>query len=158
MKKISEETLARMRELRKAGYSYTYIERALGISRWSSIQYLRDLEPEGEKSAITTEWKNAEYEAKAYLSKRGFQDIHDLNTISPSPFWDILARRENMWWLIDVTVSATKSVGAKIRYTVDGYVHAILYRDMNTKNWTLMRLTLEPVDDDDLKLRRSKVR
>lgn len=68
-----------------------------------------------------------------------------MNAFSPSSYWDLLAKRESKWWLVDVTVSATKQIGGKIPSTVEGYIHAILYKNMHTSEWKLVRIILEEI-------------
>jgi len=130
-----------MVEMRKAGATYREIMQALGVSKWACIRYLRDIKPE--PSAVEKAWKQAEMEAIEFLKERGFSDIHNLNNICPSPYWDLLAKKDGKWWLIDVTISEGKRVGAKIPYFVDGYEHAILYRNINDGTWRLVRLSYE---------------
>lgn len=146
-KRVTEDLLDRMREMRRLGHSYPSISRSTGISKTTCMHYLRDTEIQQPAEVNEQEWKNAEQLAKGYLEQRGFRDIHDLNAISPSSYWDLLARRKGKWWLVDVTVSATKSIGAKLPFAIKGYIHAILYRNLTTKEWTFVRVTLEPVKD-----------
>ena len=143
-RKITKEVLDKMVEMRKKGHTYNEIMRALGVSKWACIHYLKDVKVE--KSAIEEEWRKAEIEAIDYLKSLGFTDIHDLNKICPSPYWDILARKDNEWWLIDVTVSANKSIGGKIDRFIDGYIHAILYKNLNTGEWKFIKLSYEEVE------------
>jgi len=133
-----------MIELRKRGYTYSEIQKALGVSKWACLRYLKDVKVE--ESAVEEEWKIAEKEAMEFLKKNGFTDIHYLNKICPSPYWDILARKGDEWWLIDVTVSARKEIGAKIPAFVEGYVHAILYKNIHTNEWKLVRMSVELVN------------
>ncbi len=132
-----------MKALRLAGKSYVEIVRAVGVSKSTVIHYLRDLRIED--GAIEEEWKKAEKEAAAFLRRNGFSEIHDLNAFSPSSYWDLLAKRESKWWLVDVTVSATKQIGGKIPSTVEGYIHAILYKNTHTSEWKLVRIILEEI-------------
>jgi len=143
-RKITEDILKKMIELRKKGYTYGKISQALGVSKWACIRYLKDIKLE--PSAVEKAWKKAEIEAINYLKEKGFVEIHNLNSICPSPYWDILAKKENKWWLIDVTISGGKQIGAKIPYFVKGYIHAILYRDINNKNWKLVKLSFEEIE------------
>jgi len=140
MVRITKEILEKMRELRKKGFTYREISTTLGVSKWSCIRYLKNIEVK--KSAIEEEWRKAEEEAITLLKKKGFKEIHNLNKIAPSPYWDILAKKDNKWWLIDVTISSNKTIGAKIPYTTNGYIHAILYKDINTLEWKLVKLSL----------------
>ncbi|MFQ5553422.1 MAG: hypothetical protein ACE5EW_06860 [Thermoplasmata archaeon] len=132
-----------MKALRRAGKSYVEIGRAVGVAKSTAIHYLRDLRVED--GAMVEEWKKAEREAVGFLRRNGFSEVHDLNAISPSPYWDLLAKRESDWWLVDVTVSATKQIGGKIPSTVEGYTHAILYKNMHTSEWKLVRIILEEI-------------
>ena len=132
-----------MKTLRLAGESYVEIGRGVGVSKTTVIHYLRDLRIE--EGVIAEEWRKAEKEAFGFLRRNGFSDIHNLNEFSPSAYWDLLARRESEWWLVDVTVSATKQIGGKIPSTVEGYIHAILYKNMHTSEWKLVRIILEEI-------------
>jgi len=143
MVKITDEVLEKMREMRRQGATYEGIHKALGVSKWACTAYLKGIAVE--QSAIETAWRKAEKDALGYLETRGFEDLHDLNRICPTPYWDILARKDNIWWLIDVTVSEGKRVGAKIPYFVDNYTHAVLYRHINGDKWKLVKLSYDEV-------------
>ena len=129
--------------MRQRGATYKEIQRELTVSKWACLAYLKGVKVE--QSAVEKMWRKAEKEAIGYLASKGFGDLHDLNEICPTPYWDILARKEEVWWLIDVTISEGKKIGAKIPYFVDGYIHAILYRNINDKKWKLIKLTYEGV-------------
>lgn len=141
--KITEDVLEKMIDMRKKGATYKEISEALGVSKWACIRYLKDIKPE--PSAVEKAWRQAEIEAMNYLKEKGFTEVHDLNKICPSPYWDILAKKDDRWWLIDVTISEGKKVGAKIPYFVDGYIHAILYRNINNGEWKLVKLSYEEI-------------
>ena len=143
MVKITDEILKKMREMRKAGATYREIQNALGISRWACIRYLKDIKVD--RSAVEKAWKEAEKKAIEYLWKKGFDEIHNLNEICPSPYWDILAKKDGEWWLIDVTISEGKKLGAKIPYFVDKYRHAILYRYLDRGEWKLVSLSIKEI-------------
>ena len=143
MVKITDELLKKMWEMRQHGMPYAGIQKALGISKWACITYLKDIKVE--QSAVEKAWRKAEKEALSYLKTKGFKDLHDLNNICPIPYWDILARKDAVWWLIDVTISEGKRVGAKIPYFVDSYIHAVLYRNINSDKWKLVKLSYEKV-------------
>lgn len=142
--KITEEILKKMIKLRKQGATYKKIMQILGVSKWACINYLKGIEVE--KSAVEKAWRKAELEAQEFLREQGFTEIHDLNRICPSPYWDLLAKKGDGWWLIDVTISEGKSIGAKIPRVVSGYTHAILYRDLNGNKWKLVKITFEDVE------------
>jgi len=144
MVRITEEILEKMREMRRAGATYDEIQKALNISKWACINYLRGIKTT--KSAVEKAWRKAENEAFEYLTSKGFEELHDLNKICPSPYWDILGKKKGECWLIDVTISEGKRIGAKIPYFVDGYVHAVLYRNINDKKWKLVKLSYEEVE------------
>ena len=143
MTKITKEILDKMATMRKAGATYREIGETLNVSKWACIRYLKDVEIE--RSAIEKEWRKAEVDAVDYLKERGFMELHDLNKIAPSPYWDIMAKKEGEWWLIDVTVSEGKRIGAKIPYFVDGYVHSILHKSVWKNEWKLIKLHYEEV-------------
>jgi len=143
MKKITSDVLEAMSLRRRAGATYKEIEDELGVSHWACINYLRDIEVE--ESAVDKAWKEAEKAAASFLVEKGFVDIHDLNAFSPCGYWDILARKDDIWWLIDVTVSSTKTISGKIPKMVDGYRHAILFRDLTKQTWSLIKVTYEEV-------------
>ena len=144
MVKITDEKLEKMKGMRRGGATYKEIQREVGVSNWACLAYLKGIEVE--QSAVEKVWRKAEKEAIGYLASKGFEDSHDLNRICPTPYWDILARKDKVWWLIDVTVSEGKKIGAKIPYFVDGYIHAILYRNINDEKWKLVKLTYEEVE------------
>ncbi len=113
------------------------------MSKSTVIHYLRDLRIED--GAIEEEWKKAEKEAAGFLRRNGFSEIHDLNAFSPSSYWDLLAKRESKWWLVDVTVSSMKQIGGKIPSTVEGNIHAILHKNMHTSEWKFVQIILEEI-------------
>jgi len=141
--KITEEVLEKMRKMRRQGATYSEIQKALNVSRWACITYLKGIK--AEKSAVEEAWRKAERDALDYLASRGFQELHNLNKICPSPYWDILAKKDDTWWLIDVTISEGKKMGAKIPYFVDDYTHAILYRNINNNEWKLIKLSFKEI-------------
>jgi hypothetical protein len=141
VKRIDKAILDQMAALRKAGATYEEIESKLGVSRWACIKYLKGIDTP--KSAITEEWVKAELEAIEYLRARGFTQIHNLNHICSMPYWDLLAKKGNDFWLIDVTVSPTKQISGKVPYSVNGYINAILYKNINTNEWKLVRIFIE---------------
>ena len=143
MKKITDEILGKMRVMRKEGATYEEIQNALSVSKWACMTYLKGIEIE--QSAVEKAWRKAEKDALVYLGTRDFEDLHDLNGMCPTPYWDILARKGTEWWLIDVTVSEGKKIGRKIPYFVDNYIHAILYRHVNDEEWKLVKLSYEEV-------------
>lgn len=128
-----------MQKLRKKGTTYKEISNTLGVSKWACITYLKDIEIES--SAIEKEWKKAEKDSVDFLAQKGFKEIHDLNKICPTPYWDILAKRDNKWFLIDVTVSPRKQISGKIPYVVDNYNHAILFKNINTNKWKFVKIS-----------------
>lgn len=141
MVKITEDILKRMVEFRKKGYSYNMISEAVGVSKWACIKYLRGVKvPE---SAVVNNWRQAELEARDWLKQHGFFRIHDLNEICASPYWDYLATKGNENWLVDVTVSGSKNIGAKIPFVVQGYTCAILHKNIHTNKFRFIKVTLE---------------
>ena len=143
MTKITTEVLDKMVTMRESGATYKVIEDTLNVSEWACLKYLKGIG--GEKSAIEKEWRTAEIDAIEYLKTRGFTELHDLNKISPTAYWDILAKRSNENWLIDVMIGEGKRVGSKIPHFVDGYVHSILHRNVLTNEWKLIKLQYEEV-------------
>jgi len=144
MVKITDEVLGKMQEMRRSGAGYDEIQKVLNISKWSCINYLRGIKVT--KSAVEKAWRKAEKDASDYLSLNGFEELHDLNKICPSPYWDILGKKKEQWWLIDVTISQGKRIGAKIPYFIDGYIHAVLYRNLNNNEWKLVKLSYEVIE------------
>ncbi len=145
MYRITKECMDNMVKLRKQGKTYKEIEQTLHVSRWATLKYLKGIKVE--KGVVEAEWKKAEDEAKAFIESRGFTDYHNLNSFCPTPYWDILAKYKGKWWLIDVTISDGKRVGAKIPYFTEGYTHAILYRNIHTQEWRMVKLTYEDVKE-----------
>lgn len=112
--------------------------RALNISKWACINYLKDIKPD--VSFIEKEWEKAEKEAEKILKKNGFVRLINLNKISPSSYWDYYAEK-NGKWLIDITISQQKDILSKVYHTVEGYKHAILLKNNNT--WEFIKLNFK---------------
>lgn len=142
--KITPEIHKKMVDMRKGGATYKEIEKSLGIGRWSCLNYLKNVSVD--ESFIKKEWKKAEEEAIDFLQKKGFGDIHNLNRLCPSPHWDVLARKDKQWWLVDVTISSGKTIGAKIPFTVKEYQHSILYKNIENGEWKLIKVSFEDFD------------
>lgn len=125
--KITKRILGKMEEMRRNGASYKVIAAELGVSKWSCIHYLRDVEIE-ETSAVEEEWKEVEIEAAQMLGKHGFTRIINLNKLCPTPYWDYYAEKDDEKWLIDVTINSRKDVGEKISRMIEDHRAAILLK------------------------------
>lgn len=123
--KITKDILDKMIKLRKSGATYKEIEAEFNISRQTCIHYLRNLSVD--ESVSVAIWKQAEQKAINVLSERGFSDIIDLNEISPSGYFDILAKKGNEKWLFDVTINESKDLAAKSARLINGFHCGILY-------------------------------
>ena len=140
MVRITEGIKAQMIEMRQSGSTYPEICTSLGVTKERCIAYLKDIPVDRNlKDALTNEWQQAETEAREILTQMGFCRIHNLNNIcSCAPSWDYLADKENVSWLIDVTINGQKSIAAKREFMADGYEHAILLKTGTT--WKLIKL------------------
>ena len=118
------------------------IARTVDVSKWACIKYLKGIKVD--QSYSTLLWKEAENEASSVLAKKGFTNIFNLNAICPSPTWDYLAEKGKDRWLIDVTINQGKSVSDKIFRIVEGYRHAILYKQDD--KWTLVELNMTEIE------------
>jgi hypothetical protein len=140
--KITKDVLDAMVAMRKKGVSYKNIGEKLGVSKWSCTQYLRNIEVD--RSAIEIEWRQAEEEAASVLTKNGFTNLINLNTISPSPYWDYYAERLGNRYLIDVTINQHKNLVDKSLRTVDGFKHVVLLRE-SPDHWKFLEITLKEI-------------
>jgi len=138
--KVTKELLKKLMAARKAGSTYSQIENEFGVSRWTTIRYLKGVEP---RIAPSGNWKAAEQEAANELDKRGFKIILNLNEVCPFPFWDYYVVKDEDKWLIDVTVNKYKSVVDKSHRMVTGYRCAVLYK--NGSEWELMEIKTSKV-------------
>ena len=144
---ITPEIKQRMVEMRESGATYSQIISELGVTKERCIAYLKNIVPrENQISAMSKEWQDAEKEAKFVLHEMQFSEIHNLNNLcSFPPYWDYLAKQNNEWWLIDVTINGQKSIAAKRDATVEGYNHAILLKS-NDKEWKLIQIKLNVIN------------
>lgn len=142
MVRITDEIKTRMVEMRKSGRTYTEICNELGVTKERCIAYLKDIKPDQNYiSAISKDWMIAETEAPDILKKMGFSEIHNLNQLcSFPPFWDYLAKRDDKWWLIDVTINGQKSISAKRDAICEGYSHAILLK--TDSEWKFIKISM----------------
>lgn len=140
-KGLSKEIVNKMIESRKMGDSYQNIREKLNVSKSSCIKFLRDIPVDLDYS--TQKWREAEKEAVEVLEKNGFTDILNLNQICNAPFWDYCCVRKDKKWLIDVTVNSQKNVADKIFRMVEGFKHAILYK--NGFDWKLVEINTSEV-------------
>ena len=124
-----------------SGASYRQIQDSLDVSKGQCITYLKGLRVD-DLPASEKDWKAAELEAVQVLNQKGFSEIHDLNTFANAPFWDLLAKKKDVWWLIDVTVSANKTIGSKFPHLNGEYTYALLYKNLADGSWTLMRMSM----------------
>ncbi|MFA5745643.1 MAG: hypothetical protein WCX79_00195 [Candidatus Paceibacterota bacterium] len=147
MVRITPEIKNRMIEMREGGATYPQIISELGVTKERCIAYLKDITPyENQISAMSKEWRTAEKEAESVLHGMGFSEIHNLNNLcSFPPYWDYLAKQNDRWWLIDVTINGQKSVAAKRDATVEGYDHAILLK-FNNKEWKLIQIEMKVIN------------
>jgi len=147
MVSITPEIKKRMIEMREGGATYSQITSELGVTKERCIAYLKDIIPNNNQiSAMSKEWQSAEMEAKSVLHEMQFSEIHNLNDLcSFPPCWDYLAKCNNQWWLIDVTINGQKSIAAKRDVTVEGYNHAILLK-FNNKEWKLIQIEMKVIN------------
>jgi len=147
MVSITPEIKKRMVEMREGGATYPQIISELGVTKERCIAYLKDIIPrENQISAMSREWKVAENEAESVLHEMGFSEIHNLNNLFSCPqYWDYLAKQNDQWWLIDVTINGQKSIAAKRDATVEGYNHAILLKS-NDKEWKLIKIEMKVIN------------
>ncbi len=137
-RKITEEILNKMIEMRKRGAIYSEIMSELSVSKWACMQYLKDIKYD--RSAIEIAWRKAEKEAAQVLKDNRFSHIVDLNKICPSPYCDYYAEKDGKKYLIDVTINQSKNLVRKASYSVDGYKHIVLLKN---GGWKFMEIYVE---------------
>ncbi len=141
-KTITPDILKRMKDLRSAGATYAQICSTLGVTKERCVAYLKNVPTDSLQNALTAEWQTAEKEAITILEKMGFSHIVNLNEIcNINPYWDYYCEKGIERWLIDVTINGQKSIAVKQDSCVEGYNHAILFK--NTTQWKLIILRAE---------------
>lgn len=136
--KITREIVEQMKQARLRGATYKEIEQRFNVSRWASIHYLKNVAIDS--SYATEQWKKAEKHAVNWLIDNGFDDIVDLNSISPNSYFDIMAKKGKERWVIDVTINEAKDLAAKSLRIIKNYHCAILYFDAELKHGRLVEL------------------
>jgi len=140
--KTTKKLYNEMVKMREYGATYSEIMETLHVSKWQCLHYLRDVKID--KHFVQKEWEKAEQEGNQVLINSGYLHIVNLNNISPSPYWDYYAEKDNEKWLIDVTINKRKNIVAKILHCVDGYRHAILLKEKN--KWKFIELNFKEQD------------
>lgn len=138
---LSKEKVEKMKEMRRRGSSYRKITEKLNVSKWACQKYLIDIEVD--KSWIEEKWKAAQDEAGRLLEEKGYENILDLNKISPSSHWDYYCTKNDERWLIDVTINSSKNLVDKALRRLEGFEHAVLLKE-NGK-WTMLKINIEKV-------------
>lgn len=136
--KINKDVLDKMVAARTSGKTYKEIESELGVSRWASITYLKDIQVD--KGVSNLIWKQAETKAGTILKERGYTNILNLNRICPSCYFDYYCTKGNQRWLVDVTINESKDLASKSLRLVDDFVCAILYLSHDLKTYRLVKL------------------
>jgi len=138
--KVTKELLEKMKADRQAGLTYKEIEEKHDVGRWTTLHYLKGIEPQ--KTLTSELWKDAEKKAVDYLTKQGFHHIINLNEISPQSYFDYYAEKDNDKWLIDATINESKDLVAKSMRLVKGFRCAILYVSHDLHKFTLAELKI----------------
>jgi len=138
---LSEGKIEKMREMRRGGASYREIARKLDVSRWSCQRYLKEIKMD--ESWIAQKWKEAQEEAGRLLEEKGYENILDLNEISPSSHWDYYCTKNNEKWLIDVTINHSKNLVNKALRRVEGFEHAVLLKENG--EWNMLKISIEEI-------------
>lgn len=141
-KGLSKEKVEKMKEMRLSGSSYREIARNLDVSRWSCQKYLRDIDVD--ESWIEKKWKEAQDEAGRILEKKGYENILDLNKITPSSHWDYYCTKNDEKWLIDVTINHSKNLVDKALRRLEGFEHAVLLKENG--EWNMLKINIEEVN------------
>lgn len=137
-KKVTQKMLDEMIDARKKGATYSEIEARFNVGRWTTLHYLKGIEPE--ITVADALWKQAESKAEIILSDRGFTDIVNLNVICPTGYFDILATKDNKKWLIDVTINEAKDLANKSIRVIPAYRCAVLYISHDLEKHRLVEL------------------
>jgi len=125
--RLSEETKEKMIEMRKSGYTYLQIENKLGVSRWSTMKYLGDMNFTDPPS---DEWLKREKETVEYLEVHGFENIIDLNEVAnTNSAWDFFFFLDGKKYLIDTTINDQKPIRGKLDVLPENHIAIILYYD-----------------------------
>lgn len=136
--KVTPELLEQMKELRKTGATYKQIQEKCNVGHWTTIHYLKNIKIDQSVSELL--WKKAETKAEDYLKANDFENILNLNNICPQCYFDYYATRENVRWLIDVTINENKDLVQKSIRGISGFRCAILYVSHDLKEYNMMEL------------------
>jgi len=139
---LSKEKIEKMKEMRRGGASYRKIAKNLDVSKWACQKYLGDIDID--ESWMEKQWKEAQEEAGRLLEQKGYENILDLNLISPSSHWDYYCTKNGERWLIDVTINHSKNLVDKALRRLEGFEHAVLLKE-NGK-WNMLKINIEEVD------------
>jgi len=135
---ITKETITEMRAARANGASYEEIHAKFKVGYASISKYLKDLGYNG--AAASGVWREAEEYGLRLFKNNGFEHVLDLNRISPSGFFDILAIKKGEVWLIDVTINESKDLASKALNMVPGCRCFVLYVNYDMKSHKLAEL------------------
>ena len=139
---LSKEKVEKMIEMRHTGSSYREIAKKIDVSKWACQKYLRDITVD--EAWIDEKWKAAQEEAESLLEEKGYENILDLNKISPSSHWDYYCTKNDEKWLIDVTINQSKNLVDKALRRLEGFEHAVLLKDNG--NWNMLKINIEEVN------------
>lgn len=125
-KTLSKDKIDMMIDLRKQGHSYVQIEKIVGVSRYSTISYLKDIPIDN--GLKRDAWKEIEDQGMQYLADKGFSNIINLNEISnQNSSWDYYGTKDGKEYLFDTTIDDRKPITKKIESLKNGYIGIILY-------------------------------
>lgn len=136
--KVNNEMLGKMKQARIEGKTYKEIESEFGVSRWTTLNYLKNIKRD--VSVSENLWKEAEEKSKKFLIDNEFSDIINLNKISPQSHFDLLCEKDGEHWLVDVTINESKDLATKSLRLIDEFRCAILYVSHDLKEFKLVEL------------------
>lgn len=144
LRKITPTLLFRMVKARKRyGWTYDKIQNSFHVSKWTAINYLRDVKPDVSTIHVSEEFnKKIEKRATTILINEGFKDIINLGELCPRTYFDFLAIKGKQKWLLNITVGDSTELRNKTLSlrVIPGFICAILYMTGDLGSYNLVEL------------------
>jgi hypothetical protein len=120
-----------IREARRHGRTYSQIEKEFGVSRWTTVNYLKGVFP-GRDVVHNLALENA---ALDFFKKNDFYFLVDLNVVSNEPATDFLVSKAGEKWSVNVRSRSLALHGDDVFIgtirLIPGYRNAIAILDEN---------------------------
>ncbi len=125
---IDERKKKLIREARRHGMTYHMIETQFGVSRQTTVNYLKGI-PRGDRMRIPA----LEAIAERFLNENGFKNLVEVNTVADYPATDFIANRGKHKWSINIRSRSLSMSGDDIFIgtvrILSGYRNAVAILD-----------------------------